>query len=62
MTVSDLMAKAGVSAPEGYTVTNGDTILYGVQDYVVVDVECAKSSEPVEPATKEISFNFWKAL
>ena len=60
MTVSDLMAKAGVSAPEGYTVTNGDTILYGVQDYVVVDVECAKSTEPVEPATKEISFNFWE--
>ena len=63
MTVSDLMAKAGVSAPEGYTVTNGDTILYGVQDYVVVDVECAKSTEPVEPATEteySISFTYWE--
>ena len=58
MTVSDLMAAAGVSAPDGYTVTNGDTILYGVQDYVVVDVECAKVNEPTE--TRTIYFNFWE--
>ena len=56
MTVSDLMAKAGVSAPEGYTVTNGDTILYGVQDYVVVDVECAKVNEPSYP--KYVTINY----
>ena len=56
MTVSDLMAKAGVSAPEGYTVTNGDTILYGIQDYEYIDVECAKVNEPSYP--KYVTINY----